>query len=208
MASSSDSETGSESNTGECTAHDKKTKEECKCDHYVESLFSSGRCGNCTHRRTHHLLGDPSEEAVTAEPSAPDTLLPANRPVSRSEANPSSASSSKLGKLADPGGSSVSSILRSMGIKRTAGSTSFSLPVPPNTTSSKARGILGRADQESNSGMRPLPELKGQSKNTKPRKGKKKDHNATTFKVASIVVVPCGVEFSVRYQSVESKLGQ
>lgn len=73
--------------------------------------------------------------------------------------------------------------------------------------------MLGRADQESNAGMRPPPE-KVLSKPVKGKKvrrrtvsqlevadpfgqGKKKDNNVTTFKVASVVLVPCGVEFAV-----------
>ncbi|KAJ7869214.1 hypothetical protein B0H14DRAFT_2572054 [Mycena olivaceomarginata] len=45
--------------TGECTAHDKHSNEECDCVDYYETPDIPGYCSNCYHRRMFHLVSRP-----------------------------------------------------------------------------------------------------------------------------------------------------
>ncbi|KAJ7744084.1 hypothetical protein B0H16DRAFT_1858088 [Mycena metata] len=93
----------SESTTGECTAHDKHSDQECDCTSYTEAADIPGYCGDCYHTRQDHLHSRPGAVKKT---SAVQALLAGLG--GKSKAGPSKArgAGSSLGGLLATAGSS------------------------------------------------------------------------------------------------------
>ncbi|KAF8209153.1 hypothetical protein K438DRAFT_1960885 [Mycena galopus ATCC 62051] len=156
----------SESSTGECTAHDKHSNQECDCVEFTESSEIPGYCENCWHRRHHHLFSKP---AATKKSNAVKSLI---------------AGIMSRDAPADTGKSKASS-------SKSRGSMFPSLAAVVGASSSKSKSsALSAAHRESNQGMR--PESAGAS-GSKNKKGKGKEKR-NTFKVVSVQVIPCGTK--------------
>ncbi|KAJ7436837.1 hypothetical protein FB451DRAFT_1193633 [Mycena latifolia] len=86
----------SSSRTGECSAHDKFSKQECDCTHYIESDEIAEYCGNCYHREHFHLNSKPGASQKTVSV----TSLLAGILGQDSSAKPSSSRSKPSSSLA------------------------------------------------------------------------------------------------------------
>ncbi|KAJ7016808.1 hypothetical protein C8F04DRAFT_1280575 [Mycena alexandri] len=92
-----------ESATGECTAHNRHSDEECDCTSYTEAADIPGYCGGCYHTRQDHLHSRPGAVKKT---SAVQALLAGLG--GKSKAGPSKArgAGSSLGAVLAAAGSS------------------------------------------------------------------------------------------------------
>ncbi|KAJ7732949.1 hypothetical protein DFH07DRAFT_968222 [Mycena maculata] len=154
--------------TGECTAHNKITKEECNCTDYVESDEIEGFCAECFHRRQHHLLSKPAASQKSTN-------------VNKLLAGLLGGVSSDSGK-----GKVVASSSKFWGA-----TGSFAAAVTASSSKRKAPVSLDAAHKEANKGMRPPAEG-----GSKKGKGRKQESRAeSTFKVISVQVIPCGTRF-------------
>ncbi|KAJ7255651.1 hypothetical protein C8J57DRAFT_1655195 [Mycena rebaudengoi] len=155
--------------TGECTAHDEDTKEECDCTDYRESTTKPGRCAACYHRLRDHLVPSPQPEPSAG--SSNDTQKEVDRILGRIVGDTTKKSMTVLKKSIASSSAATRRLL---------------------ALSSRASA----AHRESNEGMRPS-DSGASSKGGKSSKGKgrKQDSVESLVKVFSVMVVPCGVEF-------------
>lgn len=114
--------------TGECTAHDRNSKEECDCTEYIESDEIPEYCGNCYHRLHFHLISKPgaSQKNISVQSLLAGIL-------GRDDSGKATGSSSK-------------------------GKASTSLTALAASSSKKGLSSLIAANRESNRGMRPPSE--------------------------------------------------
>ncbi|KAJ7720709.1 hypothetical protein B0H16DRAFT_1738704 [Mycena metata] len=154
--------------TGECTAHDKHSDQECDCSAYTDATDIPGYCGDCYHRRQDHLVSRPGAVEKT---SAVRSLLAG---LAARSSNLSKASSSKAG----------SSKVHASLFLGSAAATS---------KKKNSSGLLAAANREANHGMRPPTTEAGKSKKAKGKEpSSKRDREGDTFKVVSLQVIPCG----------------
>ncbi|KAJ7286391.1 hypothetical protein C8J57DRAFT_1216582 [Mycena rebaudengoi] len=152
----------SESSTGECTAHDKQSNQECDCTNYIEADDDPGFCGDCYHRRHHHLHFKPG---ASKKGAAVTSLL-----------------ADILGRSSEAGGKDKGSFPKGSGSK-------MSLRAVVAASSSKSKSLaLSAAHREANQGMRPTS---NSSTTSKKGKGKL-EPKRKIFKAVSVQVLPCG----------------
>ncbi|KAJ6481612.1 hypothetical protein DFH09DRAFT_1107512 [Mycena vulgaris] len=152
--------------TGECTAHDRNSNEECDCVEYVESEELEDYCDNCYHRLQHHLASKPG---ASKKRSGVNALL-----------------AGILGGA--PSGKGTVS-------KPRASSSSSSLAAFASSSSKRLGKLTTAANKEANQGMRPLSDGPSKSKLKGKEKAGKRNSSGTYFKVVSVFVVAAGTEF-------------
>ncbi|KAJ7031182.1 hypothetical protein C8F04DRAFT_1263212 [Mycena alexandri] len=145
--------------TGECTAHDKHSEQECDCSAYTDATDIPGYCGDCYHRRQDHLVSRPGAVEKT---SAVRSLL-AGLAARNSKASSSKAGSSKAHTLFSHGSAATTSKKRN------------------------SSDLLAAANREANRGMRSSTTEEGKSKKGKGKEpSSKRDRSGDTFKVVSL----------------------
>ncbi|KAJ7195165.1 hypothetical protein B0H12DRAFT_1082246 [Mycena haematopus] len=204
----------SESDTGECTAHDKQSNGECDCTEYVEADDSPGFCGNCYHRRHHHLHTKPN--ASKKNPAVKSLLADILGRSSDTGAKVKGGSKSKmsLGALVAASSSKFKSSALSaahreanQGMRPTSesGSTATPRSGPPRRAEAPRSGPSGERQGGSAGAGAAWDSLKlGQSHSHpsgiySPRKGRLNGQQAKQefkkkrlFRVVSVQVLPCG----------------
>ncbi|KAK6987969.1 hypothetical protein R3P38DRAFT_2786795 [Favolaschia claudopus] len=88
----------SDTSTGECTAHNKRTKAECVCQAYDEDEDAPGSC-ICSHSRHFHLLSTPgaSKKSAAVKSLLAGMILGSNG--SKTKAGSSKGHTSSLGSI-------------------------------------------------------------------------------------------------------------
>ncbi|KAJ7158391.1 hypothetical protein C8R43DRAFT_1124986 [Mycena crocata] len=155
----------SDSLTGECSAHDKFSDQECECTDYIESDDIPGYCSSCYHKQAFHLLSKPG---ASQKSSGVQSLLTGM--FSRQDSSKGKASSSKAQS------SSLLSVV--------AGS---SKKIPSLTAAHREANRGMRPPTASASGSKTVTVKKG--------KGKERKRDEDIFKVVSVQVIPGGTEF-------------
>src|ERR1700761_2441764 len=79
--------------TGQCTAHDKETNEECTCEEFESSSDKPTKCLSCSHSFRHHLIEKPRSQKRSSQVNA----LLAGILGSKGNHSKGAASSSKAG---------------------------------------------------------------------------------------------------------------
>ncbi|KAF7334666.1 hypothetical protein MVEN_02297100 [Mycena venus] len=156
----------SETSTGECTAHDKQSKQECECTDYIEATDIPDYCGECYHRRYHHLLSKPG---ASKKGTAVKSLL-----------------ADILGRNSDAGGKGKASSSKGGGFKSSLGAV-----VAASSSKSKS-SALSAAHREANQGMRPTSDSSVTNKKGKASDRKTTEPKKKIFKAVSVQVLACG----------------
>ncbi|KAJ6476125.1 hypothetical protein C8R45DRAFT_1102414 [Mycena sanguinolenta] len=155
----------SSESTGECTAHNKYTNQECNCTDYVDALDIPGYCSNCYHKRQDHLASKPG----AAQKSTSVRALLAGILRGRESDTKGKASSTSKGPPR-------------------ASATSFAAAVASSSNKPKSLAFSA-ANRESNCGMR---SGSGNSQSKVSKKGKGKAVKREMFKVMSVHIIPSG----------------